>query len=168
MTPTQRKAIEYAIEALKQTSEYLLIEVNEARARDANINTIYDWEDKLSKHHGAIAALKSALAEPAPEQASGQIPIKQMSADERHMRMVEIARPAMQEYAAKRNGNPIRPARTAPLLTDEELKHLLSQSDLLDMFRHIGWYSAPEAGFRKHGTTLIRDIESLVLQKAGL
>lgn len=60
------------------------------------------------------------------------------------------------------------PPDDVPLLTDEELKHLLSQSDLLDMFRHIGWYSAPEAGFRKHGATLIRTIEQAVRQKAGL
>jgi hypothetical protein len=45
-------------------------------------------------------------------------------------------------------------------LTDEEAKDLLKHSDLLDMFEHIGWYSAPKNGFNKHGISLIRAIEA--------
>jgi hypothetical protein len=56
------------------------------------------------------------------------------------------------------------PLYTTPLhrkpLTDEEAKDLLKHSDLLDMFEHIGWYSAPKNGFNKHGISLIRAIEA--------
>jgi hypothetical protein len=45
-------------------------------------------------------------------------------------------------------------------LTDEQAKDLLKHSDLLDMFEHIGWYSAPKNGFNKHGISLIRAIEA--------
>ena len=50
-------------------------------------------------------------------------------------------------------------------LSDSEAKQLLEQSDLLDMFRHIGWYSAPESGFKKHGMTLIKKIEIAINSK---
>ncbi len=45
-------------------------------------------------------------------------------------------------------------------LTDEQAKALLKNSDLLDMFLHIGWYSAPRKNFDAHGLTLIRAIEA--------
>lgn len=54
-----------------------------------------------------------------------------------------------------------------PRLTESGVKALLDQSDLLDMFLHVGWYSAPASGFKKHGTTLIRAIEAAVRKQAG-
>jgi hypothetical protein len=45
-------------------------------------------------------------------------------------------------------------------LSDERAKALLKNSDLLDMFLHIGWYSAPRKNFDANGLTLIRAIEA--------
>ena len=52
-------------------------------------------------------------------------------------------------------------------LTDEQAKVLLKNSDLLDMFLHIGWYSAPRKNFDAHGLTLIRAIEAAHGIKGG-
>lgn len=52
------------------------------------------------------------------------------------------------------------PQQEAVPLTDEQAKALLKNSDLLDMFLHIGWYSAPRKNFDAHGLTLIRAIEA--------
>jgi hypothetical protein len=52
-------------------------------------------------------------------------------------------------------------AQPAPApLTDEQAKKLLKDSDLLEMFENIGWYSAPLKGFNKNGLALIRAIEA--------
>jgi hypothetical protein len=59
------------------------------------------------------------------------------------------------------------PQRTWVGLTDEESSLLLNQSDLLDMFENIGWYSAPKNGFKKNSATLIRAIEAKLKQKNG-
>jgi hypothetical protein len=59
------------------------------------------------------------------------------------------------------------PQRTWVGLTDEEISLLLNQSDLLDMFENIGWYSAPKNGFKKNSATLIRAIEAKLKQKNG-
>jgi len=59
------------------------------------------------------------------------------------------------------------PQRTWQGLTDEESSLLLNQSDLLDMFENIGWYSAPKNGFKKNSATLIRAIEAKLKQKNG-
>jgi hypothetical protein len=52
-------------------------------------------------------------------------------------------------------------------LTDEDCSLLLNQSDLLDMFENIGWYSAPKNGFKKNCATLIRAIEAKLKEKNG-
>ena len=53
------------------------------------------------------------------------------------------------------------PKQPAPVpLTDEQAKKLLKDSDLLEMFENIGWYSAPLKGFNKNGLALIRAIEA--------
>jgi hypothetical protein len=52
-------------------------------------------------------------------------------------------------------------AQPAPVpLTDEQAKQLLKDSDLLEMFENIGWYSAPLKGFNQKGLALIRAIET--------
>jgi len=53
-------------------------------------------------------------------------------------------------------------------LTDEQAKALLASSALLDMFQHIGWYSAPRDGFNRHALTLIRSIEAAHGIKVGV
>jgi hypothetical protein len=58
-----------------------------------------------------------------------------------------------------------RSQRTWVGLTDEDSSLLLNQSDLLDMFENIGWYSAPKNGFKKNGATLIRAIEAKLKEK---
>lgn len=50
-------------------------------------------------------------------------------------------------------------------LSDEDVQLLLNQSDLLDMFENIGWYSAPKSGFKKHSATLARAIEAKLREK---
>lgn len=50
-------------------------------------------------------------------------------------------------------------------LSDEESARLLEQSDLLDMHRHIGWYSAPERSFKKHGMALIKAVIAAINAK---
>lgn len=52
-------------------------------------------------------------------------------------------------------------------LTDEQAKALLKNSDLLDMFVHIGWYSAPRKNFDAHALTLIRSVEAAHGIKGG-
>jgi hypothetical protein len=51
-------------------------------------------------------------------------------------------------------------AQPAVPMTDEQAKQLLKDSDLLEMFENIGWYSAPLKGFNKNGLALIRAIEA--------
>jgi hypothetical protein len=51
-------------------------------------------------------------------------------------------------------------AQLAVPLTDEQAKKLLKDSDLLEMFENIGWYSAPLKGFNQNGLALIRAIEA--------
>jgi hypothetical protein len=52
-------------------------------------------------------------------------------------------------------------AQSAPVpLTDDQAKQLLKDSDLLEMFENIGWYSAPLKGFNQNGVALIRAIEA--------
>ena len=57
----EQAVMRMALKCLKTTEEYLRIEVNEAYARDANINTIEDWKLKLTKHRKAIKALEEQL-----------------------------------------------------------------------------------------------------------
>ena len=45
-------------------------------------------------------------------------------------------------------------------LTDDEVRNLRNESELLDMFENIGWYSAPRSKFNEHSFTLIRAIEA--------
>lgn len=45
-------------------------------------------------------------------------------------------------------------------MTDEQAKQFLKRSALLDMFLHIGWYSAPRKGFDEHALSLIRAVEA--------
>lgn len=59
-----------------------------------------------------------------------------------------------------RTPQPTQAQAGAVPLTDEQAKALLKNSDLLDMFLHIGWYSAPRKNFDAHGLTLIRAIEA--------
>jgi hypothetical protein len=54
---------------------------------------------------------------------------------------------------------PVTHPAPAPL-TDEQAKQLLKDSDLLEMFENIGWYSAPLKGFNQNGLALIRAIEA--------
>ena len=44
-------------------------------------------------------------------------------------------------------------------MTDEQAQQFLKRSDLLNMFLHIGWYSAPRKGFDEHALSLIRAVE---------
>lgn len=53
------------------------------------------------------------------------------------------------------------PVQPAPL-TDEATKKLLAESELLDMYEHIGWYSAPRKAFMEKGIQLIRQVEARV------
>jgi hypothetical protein len=57
------------------------------------------------------------------------------------------------------------PQRTWVGLTDEESNLLLNQSDLLDMFENIGWYSAPKNAFKKNSAIFIRAIETKLKEK---
>ena len=50
-------------------------------------------------------------------------------------------------------------------LTDDETKEQIKHSDLLDMFEHIGWYSAPRKGFDKNAIRLIQSIEAKLKEK---
>lgn len=58
----------------------------------------------------------------------------------------------------------IRPLTTPPAapvpLTDEQAKQLLKDSDLLEMFENIGWYSSPRKAFNGNGLKLIRAAEA--------
>jgi len=45
-------------------------------------------------------------------------------------------------------------------MTEEQAEHALKRSDLLEMFLHIGWYSAPRKGFDQHALSLIRAVEA--------
>lgn len=58
----------------------------------------------------------------------------------------------------------IQPSQAVEL-SDEESARLLEQSDLLDMHRHIGWYSAPERSFKKHGMALIKAVIAAINAK---
>ena len=51
-------------------------------------------------------------------------------------------------------------AKAEKPMTVDQAKQLLNESDLLDMFLHIGWYSAPQSGFNKHALSLIRAVEA--------
>jgi hypothetical protein len=53
-------------------------------------------------------------------------------------------------------------------LTDEQAKQLLKNSDLLEMFENIGWYSAPLKAFNENGLELIRAIEAKLREKNGI
>jgi hypothetical protein len=50
-------------------------------------------------------------------------------------------------------------------LTEEEVASMVDQSDLLDMFEHIGWYSSPKKSFKQKSTTLIKQIEIKLKEK---
>lgn len=64
------------------------------------------------------------------------------------------------DFVAEHDAAPVQPekAERKPL-SDEQAKTLLRHSDLLDMFLHIGWYSAPRKHFDINGLALIREIE---------
>lgn len=47
-----------------------------------------------------------------------------------------------------------------PALSDEQIKQVLTNSDLWDMHQHMGWYSAPEKNFKTYGVMLARDLIS--------
>jgi hypothetical protein len=64
MSEALRKAAEQALVALKNTEEYLRIEVSEAYGRDAHISTIHKWEQLLEYHQTTMDSLRAALAEP--------------------------------------------------------------------------------------------------------
>ena len=66
-----------------------------------------------------------------------------------------------------RTPQPTQAQAGAVPLTDEQAKALLKNSDLLDMFLHIGWYSAPRKNFDVHGLALIRAIEAAHGIKGG-
>ena len=70
-------------------------------------------------------------------------------------------------YAAmqKAMGTPPAAQRQWTGLTDEESNSLLNQSDLLDMFENIGWYSAPKNAFKKNSAIFIRAIEAKLKEK---
>jgi hypothetical protein len=51
-------------------------------------------------------------------------------------------------------------AQPAVPLTDEQAKQLLKDSDLLEMFENIGWYSSPRKAFNGNGLKLIRAAEA--------
>ena len=57
------------------------------------------------------------------------------------------------------------PKRPWVSLTDDETKEQIKHSDLLDMFEHIGWYSAPRKGFDKNAILLIQAIEATLKEK---
>ena len=56
----------------------------------------------------------------------------------------------------------------AQSLTDEQAKRLLNQSDLLDMFLHMGWYSAPRKNFNENTLALIRTTERACAEAWGV
>ena len=41
---------------------------------------------------------------------------------------------------------------------DTEARKVLLASDLYDMHKHVGWYSAPEKNFKEKGSALIRSV----------
>ena len=61
--------------------------------------------------------------------------------------------------AMKHAPQPAQATQAVPM-TDEEAKELIKKSDLLDMFLHIGWYSAPRKNFDTHALALIRAVEA--------
>lgn len=73
---------------------------------------------------------------------------------------------AEDRVATRGDGSRIEPLYTRALrpqaapMTDEQAKQFLKRSALLDMFLHIGWYSAPRKGFDEHALSLIRAIEA--------
>lgn len=54
---------------------------------------------------------------------------------------------------------PVGGADMPAAMTAEQVKRLLTQSDLWDMHLHMGWYSNPEGAFKKHGAALVRAVE---------
>ena len=116
-----------------------------------------DWPGAFDECVAAIAAIKQALAAPVQE------PIYQMQ-----MMDGKWIDQAKQSYEYnKAHGHTVRIVYTTPPaaqpsvpLTDEQAKKLLKDSDLLEMFENIGWYSAPLKGFNQNGLALIRAIEA--------
>jgi|APGre2960657404_1045060.scaffolds.fasta_scaffold00085_39 hypothetical protein len=50
-------------------------------------------------------------------------------------------------------------------LTDQEKMTIVSHSDLLQMFEHIGWYSSPKASFVKNSKLLIDEVQKALAEK---
>ena len=104
----------------------------------------------------------AALSQPSPELAGvsdeeirdaleaeflGEAPNRVWEDDLRIARAILALRPAQQS------------AQQAVPMTEEQAKQFLKRSDLLDMFLHIGWYSAPRKSFDEHALSLIRAVE---------
>ena len=61
-----------------------------------------------------------------------------------------------------------RPAREVRLLTPQEIVAVLEGSALWYMFQHMGWYSAPEMSFKRHGKSLAEELLRAACKANGL
>jgi hypothetical protein len=140
MTQAKDEALKLALEALEESKTN---------------NDTMEFHDRKNK---AISAIKQALAAPVQDLpfglGGGLVAIKTLLGRDPCVH----ANTAIGMIDAILKEHPS--AQPAVPLTDEQAKKLLKDSDLLEMFENIGWYSAPLKGFNKNGLALIRTIEA--------
>jgi hypothetical protein len=152
-------------EALKLALEALLA-ATPVKAKDPQMQAV------------AIAALQEALAAPTPEPfgwwftPNGEflLPTEVEVDNPRNYKtyramFIDTPPAAPKVVDCHANGvcvqSGLRAEMSAPVpLTDEQAKQLLKDSDLLEMFENIGWYSSPRKAFNGNGLKLIRAAEA--------
>ena len=141
MTHTKDEALKLALEALEGNTTNPVIDPDQAAIEDQAIN-----------------AIKQALAAPVQPVAWAEYHYKKG-------RFTGLTTNDINAVDSVGDGCQWVPqlqalAQPAVPLTDEQAKQLLKDSDLLEMFENIGWYSSPRKAFNGNGLKLIRAAEA--------